>query len=191
MPKVLNESYEELVEKAQEIFWLKGFKGVSVKELSEYLSVSQTVLYNKYSKDDLFLDSLDYYTSTYSDPFLKRLRETTDGLGSLRDFFYLLINALEDRTFPRSCLMVNTVVELRNENEDVMERYESYLSALKGSYRVVLEKAADLGQIKHPERLDDYAEFLMGMIFSLSILFKLRDKKELHQFVDEQLSFIK
>ena len=86
MPKVLNDSYEQLVEKAQKIFWLKGFKGVSVKELAEYLNVSQTVLYNKYSKDALFLDSLDYYTSNYSDPFLKRLKETTDGLGSLRDF---------------------------------------------------------------------------------------------------------
>lgn len=191
MPKVLKESYEELVEKAQEIFWLKGFKGVSVKELSEYLSVSQTVLYNKYSKDGLFLDSLDYYTSNYSDPFLKRLRKTTKGIGSLRDFFYLLINALEDKTFPRSCLMVNTVVELRNENESVVKKYEDYLDALKRSYVVVLEKAIDLGQIKHPERLDAYADFLLGIIFSLSILYKLRPKEELQQFIDEQLSFIK
>lgn len=191
MPRVLKDSYEELVEKAQEIFWLKGFKGVSVKELSEYLSVSQTVLYNKYSKDDLFLDSLDYYTSNYSDPFLKRLRETTDGLGSLRDFFYRLIDALEDKTFPRSCLMVNTVVELRTENDVVVKRYEDYLGALKRSYRVVLDKAVDLGQIKYPERLDAYAEFLLGIIFSLSILFKLRNKEELHIFIDEQLSFIK
>lgn len=191
MPRSLNDTYEELVEKAQEIFWLRGFKGVSVKELSEYLSVSQTVIYNKYSKDDLFLDSLDYYTSNYSDPFLKRLRETTEGLGSLRDFFYQLINALEDRTFPRSCLMVNTVVEMRNENDAVVQRYESYLGALKSSYRVVLEKAVDLGQIKYPGRLDAYADFLLGIIFSLSILFKLRSREELHQFVDEQLSFIK
>jgi len=191
MPKVLNKSYEELVEKAQEIFWLKGFKGVSVKELSKYLGVSQTVLYYKYSKDDLFLDSLNYYTSNYSDPFLKRLRETTDGLGSLRDFFYQLIHALEDKTFPRSCLMVNTVVELRNENEAVVKKYDDYLIALKNSYRVVLMKAVDLGQIKRPEKLDSYEEFLMGIIFSLSILYKLRSKEELYQFVDEQLSFIR
>ena len=87
--------------------------------------------------------------------------------------------------------MVNTVVELRNENEDVVKKYDDYLSALKNSYRIVLEKAVDLGQIRYPERLDSYAEFLMGIIFSLSILFKLRPIEELHQFVDEQLSFIK
>lgn len=92
MARVLNNSYEELVEKAQELFWLKGFKGVSVKELSEYLSISPSTIYNKYSKDDLFLDSLDYYTSNYSDPFLSQLRETTEGLDSLKDFFYTLID---------------------------------------------------------------------------------------------------
>ena len=44
--------------------------------------------------------------------------------------------------------MVNTVVEMRNENDAVIQRYESYLGALKKSYKVVLEKAYDLGQIK-------------------------------------------
>ena len=87
MPKTLNYSYNELIEKAQEIFWLKGYKGVSVKDLSEHLQVSQSVLYNKYSKNMLFTSSLDFYTTTYSDPFLKQLRETTEGLISLRKFF--------------------------------------------------------------------------------------------------------
>lgn len=190
MPKTLNHSYNELIEKAQEIFWLKGYKGVSVKDLSEHLQVSQSVLYNKYSKDMLFTGSLDFYTTTYSDPFLKQLRETTEGLISLRKFFYELIEALLDKTFPKSCLMVNTIVELRNENAEVVDRYDDYLEALKNSYVVVLEKAYNLGQFKKKECIDDYAEFLLGIIFSLSILYKLNTVEQLHQFIDEQISFI-
>ena len=190
MPRVLNNSYEELVEKAQEIFWLKGYKGVSVQSLSEHLSVSQSIIYNKFSKDALFLDSLDYYTSNYSDPFLKKLRETTEGMDSLRQFFYELIDALLDKTFPKSCLMVNTVVELRNENEDVVGRYDKYLKVLKDSYKVVLDKAYNLGQIKERNRINDYAEFLLGVIFSLSILYKLKSREELRQYIDEELLFI-
>jgi TetR/AcrR family transcriptional repressor of nem operon len=188
MPRILENSYDELVEKAQEIFWLKGFKGVSVQNLSQYLNVSQSILYNKYSKDELFLDSLDYYTSNYSDPFLKQLRETTDGLDSLKDFFYKLIDALLDKTFPKSCLMVNTVVELRNENKDVTKRYDRYLNVLKDSYKVVLKKAYKLGQIKDQNKIDGYAEFLLGLIFTLSILYKLKPIEELHQYIDEELS---
>lgn len=190
MPRVLNNSYEELVEKAQELFWVKGYKGVSVKGLSDHLDVSQSVIYNKYSKDLLFLASLDYYTSTYSDPFLKNLRESTEGVESLRKFFYAVIDALLTKKFPKSCLMVNTVVELRDENKDVIQRYDDYLVALKDSYLVVLNKAVDLGQLKHKERLDQYADFVLGIIFSLSVLYKIKSEDELHVFIDEQLNFL-
>ncbi|MCO4820851.1 MAG: TetR/AcrR family transcriptional regulator [Flavobacteriaceae bacterium] len=190
MPKSLNSSYDQLVEKAQEIFWLKGFKGISVKDLSSELDISQNVLYNKYSKDMLFLDSLNYYTNNYSDPFLKQLRQTTEGLDSLKEFFYTLIDALINKTFPRSCLMVNTVVELRNENTDVVLKYDDYLNTLKDSYIVVLEKAFKLGQFKNKTKINEYADFLLGIIFSLSILYKIHSREELCIYIDEQLTFI-
>ena len=190
MARVLNASYNDLIEKAQEIFWLKGYKGLSVQELSKYLEVSPSVLYNKYSKDLLFTGSLDYYTNTYSDPFLSQLRASTEGLESLKLFFYELIEALKNKTFPKSCLMVNTIVELRNENKEVVDRYDSYLEVLKESYIVVLKKSFELGQFKKKENIDDYAEFLLGVIFSMSILYKLNDIPELRQYIDEQLLFI-
>ena len=190
MARVLSSSYDELVEKAKDIFWLKGFKGISIKELSSELDVSQSILYNKYSKDMLFLDSLDYYTTNCSDPFLKQLRQTTEGLESLKHFFYKLIEALLDKTFPRSCLMVNTVVELRNENKDVVKRYDEYLTALRDSYLVVLEKAYQLGQFKNKDKIDEYADFLVGVIFSMSVLYKIRPIEELHTYIDEQVALI-
>lgn len=191
MARTVKASFNDLIEKSQEIFWLKGYKGLSIPELSEYLGVSQSMLYNKYSKEMLFNASLDYYTNTYSDPFLSQLRASEEGLESLKLFFYELIEALKNKTFPKSCLMVNTIVELRNENQDVVDRYDSYLEVLKDSYLVVLNKAYKLGQFKKKESIDAYAEFLLGIIFSMSILYKLNDIPELRKYIDEQLSFIK
>lgn len=190
MTRVLSHSYDQLVEKAQEIFWIHGYKGISAKELADHVGVSTSTIYNKYSKDMLFMDSLDYYAANYSDPFLQQLRESTEGLDSLKKFFYALIEALLNKTFPKSCLMVNTVVEMRNENQDIVDRYERYFKQLKDSYQVVLRKAFTLGQIKDEKSIDDYAEFLLGMIFSLSILYKIKPKSELQLYVDEQLQFI-
>ncbi|WP_406684945.1 TetR/AcrR family transcriptional regulator [Seonamhaeicola sp. MEBiC1930] len=190
MPQALNQTYEELVFKAQSLFWKQGYKGVNAKELANHLDVSMSTIYNKYTKDMLFIDSIEYYMNTYSDPFLSQLRASKEGLISLKDFFYALIEALLDKTFPRSCLMVNTVVEMRNENQDVISLYQRYFDALVNSYKVVLEKAIELGQIKHPEKKDDYARFLLGVIFSLSILYKINDKESLQNFIDERLSFI-
>jgi len=191
MPQVLHKSYDDLVFKAQSLFWTEGYKGVSAKQLAEHLEVSTSVIYNKYSKDMLFMDSIKYYMNTYSDPFLSQLRNTDGGLDSLRDFFYALIDALLDKTFPRSCLMVNTVVEMRNENKEVIKLYQGYFDALVNSYKVVLDKAIALGQISQPEKKDAYADFLLGIIFSLSIFYKIKSKAQLQNFIDGQLAFIK
>lgn len=190
MPQVLHKSYEDLVFKAQSLFWNEGYKGVSVRQLADHLEVSMSVIYNKYTKDMLFMDSIKYYMNTCSDPFLSQLRSTEGGLHSLKDFFYALIDALLDKTFPRSCLMVNTVVELRNENEDVIKLYQDYFDALVNSYRVVLDKAIELGQIKQPENKEVYADFLLGVIFSLSIFYKIKTKEQLRSYIDGQLAFI-
>lgn len=190
MPQALNQTYDELVHKAQSLFWKQGYKGVNTQELAKHLDVSVSTIYNKYTKDMLFIDSIEYYMNTYSDPFLSGLRASEEGMISLKNFFYALIDALLDKTFPRSCLMVNTVVEMRNENEDVINLYQRYFDVLVNSYKVVLNKAIDLGQIKHPEKKEEYAQFLLGLIFSVSILYKINDKENLQNFIDERLSFI-
>lgn len=190
MPRVLNQSYDELVNKAQQLFWVHGYKGTSVKELAEHLNVSQNVIYNKYPKEMLFLDSVKYYVNTCSDPFLKSLRESTNGMEALKEFFYGLITALETKTFPRSCLMVNTVVELRNENEEVVEVYERYFNTLIESYRIILDKCIESGEIKHPERKEEYAEFLLGVIFGISVIFKVNGPDACKEFVNEQLKLV-
>lgn len=190
MARELSDSYNQLVEKAQHIFWTHGFKGLSAKDLANHIGVSTSTVYNKYSKEMLFMDSLEYYTSNYSDPFLQQLRKTTEGLESLKTFFYSLIDALLDKTFPKSCLMVNTVVEMKNENHDIIIKYERYFRTLTDSYKVVLSKAYGLGQIKDEKSIDTYAEFLLGIIFSLSILYKIKSKEELQAYINEQMEFI-
>ena len=87
--------------------------------------------------------------------------------------------------------MVNTIVEMRNENRDIINKYEQYFQILTDSYKVVLRKAYNLGQIKNENSIDTYAEFLLGIIFSLSILYKIKPKDELQAYIDEQLNFIR
>ena len=190
MPRVLTNSYEELVKKAQYLFWLKGYKSVSPKELASHLDVSVSTIYNKYTKEMLFLDALKDYIRTCTDPVLSEIRESTEGVESFRNFFYKLIDALLTKTFPRSCLMVNTVMELRDEEPQVTTIYNEYFDNMIESYSIVLRRAYELKEIKHQQRIKEYAEFLLGMIFELGILYNVKNRKELEDFVDEQLSLL-
>ncbi len=190
MGRNLNHSYPELVAKAQHLFWVKGYKSVTAKDLSEHLDVSLSTIYNKYTKEMLFMDALDSYVVSLSDPIMCQIREANKGIESLRGFFYMLIDALLDKTFPRSCLMVNTVVEMRKEHNRVSDIYDRYFGNMRASYLVALDSAIELGQVKFPQRKEQYADFLVGIIFGISILYKVKSRESLREYIDDQLALI-
>jgi hypothetical protein len=119
------------------------------------------------------------------------MRDSDKGLETFRDVFYQLIDALLDGGFPKSCLMVNTVVELKSDMEELNHLYDKYFKNIRKSYTVVLERAYNLKEIKNYQKIPDYVEFLLGVIFGLSVLYKVKTREELRMHIDEQLSLIK
>ncbi len=190
MPGDTESAFPEMIEKAQMLFWLNGFKAVSPGDLARGLNVSVSTIYNKYGKDFLFIEALNLYVSSFSDPTLRAMRESDKGLETFRGVFYNLIDALLDGGFPKSCLMVNTIVEVRDDLPEVRRLYDRYFKNIRESYTRVLERAHRQKEIKDARDIPDYVEFLLGVIFGLSVLYKVRNREGLRTFVDEQLSLI-
>lgn len=190
MPRTLNYSYDELVKKAQYLFWIEGYKTVTPENLAKHIEVSISTIRNKFTKEMLFMDSLENYINNLSDPVIDKIRYSAKGMEAFQDFFHMLIDALYDKTFPRSCYMANTVVELRNENEQVSKLYKRYFGNMRDSYVTVLKRAIKMKELKYPERIDEYTNFLMGIIFSISILYKVKSREKLKAHINEQLSLI-
>lgn len=191
MPKTLNTSYDNLVEKAQSIFWQNGYKSVSPNELAKGLGVSPSTIYNKFGKERLFIDGLQAYVSSFTDPALDIFLNSTEGLVTFKKAFYPVIDALYDGFFPRNCFMVNTVVELRNEVEEVNDVYTSYFPNLRKGYVAVLERAYKQGEIKSRANIPDYVELMMGTIFAISAMSKVKTREDLKKYFDAQISFFK
>lgn len=191
MPRQIQQPYPDLVKKAQKLFWTQGFKSVTPEELAKEMGVSKSSIYNKFTKEMLFIDALEDYMSSMSDPILSKIRNSEKGLESFVDFFDIVIVGLLDYQFPKSCLMVNTVVEMRHENELVVDMYDKYYSLIKMSYNTILNRSFRLGELKQTERKAEYLDFLMGVLFALSILYKVKTKEELQLYVKNQLAMLK
>jgi TetR/AcrR family transcriptional repressor of nem operon len=190
MPRKLNYTYDELVEKARTIFWVHGYKNVSPEELAQHLEVSASTIRNKFTKEMLFMDTVKSYMSDLSDPFLDALRGAENGIEDLRKFFYMVVEALLTKQFPRSCYMMNTVMEMRTEEEKVAELYNRYIVNMQDAYKTALKRAVAMGEISRTDKLDEYAEHISGLIFSLSVLYKVKSEEELKYIVDDQLSLM-
>lgn len=191
MSRIPEASYEDLVDKAKMTFWSHGYKSVSHDDLAEELGVSTSTIYNKYGKERLFIDGLNAYVQSISDPAMKTLRESDEGLEAFRKLFHGLIDSLYDGLFPRNCLMVNTVLEFRNEVEEINEIYHRYFIGLRTSYTQTLERAHRLGEIQSRAKIPTYVDLLFGAIFALSVLQKVKTREELKVFFDNQLKLIK
>jgi TetR/AcrR family transcriptional repressor of nem operon len=192
MNQVAEQSYDEIVAKARSLFWTKGYQGITVSELAEYLEISPSLFYKKYSKDMLFVAALDSYVVSLSDPILDQIRNSDQGLETFRGFYYSLIDALISKTFPRSCLMVNTVVEMANHQErlNLTNVYNRYFGNMRNTYIVILKRAVELKEVENADMVEKYADFLMGILFGLSVLYKVKTTDELQKHIDQQLALI-
>lgn len=192
MNPVLDQSYNDVVAKARNLFWTKGYQDIKVNDLTDCLEISPSLFYKKYSKDMLLIDSLDSYIDNISNPVLTQISNSEHGIETFREFFYGLIDALITKTFPRSCLMVNTVVEMHNLQDklELTDVYHRYFGNMKNSYVIILKRAIEMGEIKKIDMIDKYADFLVGIVFGMSILYKVKTKEELRLHIDQQLALI-
>lgn len=192
MARLPNITFDDLVIKARPFFWLNGYHGVTTEKLAEHLEISPSVLYKKYDKDMIFMGALKSYIDTFTNPFLLGLKETEEGIETFREAFYGLANVFIDKTFPRSCMLVNSIVEMHDSStkQKVAQLYKQFMDSMKESFTVVLEKAYQLGEIRDASKIEQYAIFLSSTTFELTILYKCKSKEELRVYIDEQLALL-
>ena len=191
MPRRLSISEPELINTAMKVFWRTGYRATTPKKLANELNVSVSTIYNKYGKEELFLQSLAHYIKGGPDYCLQTMHNSKEGLNAIRDIQYLMIDALTQGNQPDKCLIVNTVIELRDTLPNVKEIYFDFFKRFREAYEVALNRAYDLGEIENKENIPAYVELIIGIQFALNILHKVKDKDGLKSYVDQQFALIK
>jgi len=119
-------------------------------------------------------------------------KDTEEGIETFRKAFYDLANAFVDKAFSRSCMLVNSNVEMHDNSnkQKVTKLYMQFMDSMKESFTIVLEKAYELGEIRDVTKIEQYAIFLSSTTFELTILYKCKSKEELHLYIDQQLALL-
>ncbi|MGL1888473.1 MAG: TetR/AcrR family transcriptional regulator [Reichenbachiella sp.] len=193
MTKTAGLSYCNLVTKSRNFFWSRGYQSVTRDELANHLGVSTSLIYTKYDKDMMFVDALDTYIDTYTNPILQEIKKSEKGMETFHKFFNDLIDAFVDKTFPRGCMLVNSIVEMHSyhDKQKLIEMYARYFDNMQETYVTILERAYKLGEIRFHAKIEQYAELLCGIILGMMVMYKYQSKEELRQYIDNQLALIK
>ena len=169
---------QEVLDRAIEVFWQKGYKATSIQDLVNAAGINRASLYHAFgSKAGVFAAALERYMAAGELADVFEADENTHFLDLLRAVFLALVEiAVEDRD-RRGCLLTNTAVELSPHDDDVGNLIAENLDNLE---RVLTRRVIDgqgRGELDlnlNPIRV---ARYIINNIQGFRVLSKLRNDR--------------
>lgn len=119
MPKFKLFDEKEVLEKAMNLFWKKGYYATSIQDLVNYLGINRASLYDTFgSKKSLFEKAFLHYTTTNTDTQKKFLDSHDDVRIGFKKLFDMAIQQSILDEDNKGCFAVNSTIEFIPNEKD-------------------------------------------------------------------------
>jgi TetR/AcrR family transcriptional repressor of nem operon len=159
-----------------ELFWARGFAGVSIDDIVAATGVSRSSLYAAFpDKTALFAAVLEHYLSAVTRANLERLGEGENAALAIRRFFeHLADQRPHSRAPAHGCLLTNTAAELGSEPEAVARLVSGAFRRMEKALARRLEEARQQGDLLAATDPRQFARQLVALIQGLRVMSRLR-----------------
>ncbi len=190
-PKAFNE--EEVIDKAVEIFWAKGYEATSMQDLIDAMGIQRGSLYGTFgSKQQLFLKSLKRYSVTVVKKLLEILESKPSAIESIELFFSQLVEHLLTAGELRSCLVTNSAIERGLRDEETRQLVLKLLNALEDGFYKTLLRAKENGELSTELDLKVVANYLTSSMQGLLVMGKVCSERSVLEGINQMtLSILK
>jgi TetR/AcrR family transcriptional repressor of nem operon len=160
----------EVLTKAIQIFWHKGYNGTSMQDLVDSLGISRSSLYDTFTdKHTLFIKALESYQSSgYA-----RIQEMITGARSAKEAVRKLLEYttkdMLDDDQQKGCFMVNTKVELATHDMEVNRLLCQNDLQMEEIFLQVIQKGKDSGEIKNLLDARALTRFIMNTVKGMQV----------------------
>lgn len=171
---------DQVLDKAIEIFWHKGYNGTSAQDLVMHLGLSRSSLYDTFGdKQKLFAQSLRRYQKNAQDQIIELFDKSENIKETLHDIFkQAVIESLDDR-ITKGCFMVNSSIELAMHDEEIAKIVKNNSQKMEEVFTNAVQKGQDLGQISKSNEAKVLARFIFNNYSGIRVLARTgeRDKQ--------------
>lgn len=177
--KAYNEG--EVVEKAMQVFWQKGYTNTSMQLLEKEMGINKFSIYSSFgNKNGLFLESLKCYKQKISH-LNSTLKSSSQGLDAIKTYFYDFLEFSKATAFGKGCLVTNTANELdQDSDEQIKEALFLFTQEVKQLFASVLEQEGTTPA----ERIEQHADYLLISMFGLSSASRRCTKTQLQHHIE-------
>lgn len=160
---------ENVTDGAVALFWKKGYRATTTRELQDVLGLGQSSIYNTFgSKQELLDLVLDRYEEMTTNALLVPLRKSTDGLASI-DRFFVSLKQWVTRDDRQGCMLTNIMAEDGGSTASIKQRTRSYRVRLRRELQRALQHAADNGELEKNVDPAVSARLLVGLVLGINV----------------------
>lgn len=170
---------DQAIESVMNEIWRNGYEACSAKAISERLGITRSSFYNAFkSREALFLEVLELYASRAPDRALADIAPGAPVLPSISSVFHDVCRVRAADAEARGCLVVNSIAELVGVHKRLEPVLKEMLRRGLERFRVLLRQAADNGEIKDAEDIDEKAMALQSLLIGINVMSKAGHSEE-------------
>lgn len=191
MPRTKSFNEEEMLDKAKDLFWRRGFNGTPPQDIVDETGLSRSSLYDTYGdKYALFLKTLQRYRDRETNMSIAHLDQATDIPLAIRQLFQATYNdcLLSER---KGCYMINTVHELAAHDPKVEAIVQENRQAIEDAFARAIRRGQQKEQVKKDHQPRSLARYLLNALWGLTSYVKSgADKKVADDIIKLTLSVL-
>ncbi len=171
-----NKAFEEqeILEKAILLFWTKGYHATSIDDLTKYLGVSRSSLYDTFGdKKAIFMLALQNYTKNAHKTAFAVANEPISAFEKIHFLVKNIIETFDQDPDRKGCFVINVTTELANQDDEIYEFTKNNLGNVKDIFKNIILQGQNENSISKKHSADDLAYFLFNMYNGLQISGKM------------------
>ncbi|MDH3730145.1 MAG: TetR/AcrR family transcriptional regulator [Acidimicrobiia bacterium] len=167
-----------VLDRAVELFWGRGYRDTTTRDLEKQLGISQSSLYNAFgSKQGLMSAALDRYERLTEEALLAPLETSPDGLDAIDVFFDALAKWVTGKG-RGGCMIINLMADDGGTDAAVTARTRSYRRRVRDALRDALVRGAGR------KDADIRADLLLGEVLGINVAARgAASPQEVHRLV--------
>jgi TetR/AcrR family transcriptional repressor of nem operon len=168
--------YNEVLDRALQVFWSFGYKRTSMEKMVSKLKVNRASMYNTYGcKERLFHSALERYVKTQLPSIIHRLRAPNKSAeAQLYSCFCAMIKLGGKDNAYRGCFVINSLNELSLSEPELSNFCANALNVLTGEMHQVVIRGQHQGEFRSDVDSKVLTTHLLSTVCGLMALAKIK-----------------
>jgi AcrR family transcriptional regulator len=134
--------------RARDLFWERGFEGVSMAELTDKLGLASARIYAAFgSKEELFREAIEHYEKHEGGFADRALAEEPTAASAIEKMFREGVELYTRKHGPRGCMVVSSATNCTDSNDPVREWLSEHRRARTASIARRIQQAVNTGEL--------------------------------------------